>query len=161
VAGIWDDFDRSLDFHAARSYLKEMGISYVDREVDNQKGYGNSITVDMTADTGSGGLRNVSVRGMIAEGITIVSRIDEFQKLYFEPVGPTVFFLYGDRPGVLGTIASKLAESGVNIEDVRNPHDPKTNRSLAILKVDQAVSAEITNEIGNAIDAHTAVSIVL
>ena len=44
------------------------------------------------------------------EGISIVSRIDEFQKLYFEPVGPTAFFLYDDRPGVLGTIASKLAE---------------------------------------------------
>ncbi|MBW1686508.1 MAG: hypothetical protein JRS35_15750 [Deltaproteobacteria bacterium] len=161
VAGIWDDFDRSLDFHAARGYLKEMGIGYVDREVDNQKGYGNSITVDMTADTGPGGLRNVSIRGTIAEGITIVSRIDEFQKLYFEPVGPTAFFLYDDRPGVLGTIASKLAEGGVNIEDVRNPHDPKTNRSLAILKVNEAVSAELANEIGKAIDANVAIGIVL
>ncbi len=138
-----------------------MGIGYVDREVDNQKGYGNSITVDMTADTGPGGLRNVSIRGTIAEGITMVARIDEFQKLYFEPVGPTAFFLYDDRPGVLGTIASKLAGNGINIEDVRNPHDPKTNRSLAILKVNQPVSAELANEIGKAIEAHTAVSIVL
>jgi D-3-phosphoglycerate dehydrogenase len=115
----------------------------------------------MTADTGPGGLSNVSIRGTIAEGITIVSRIDEFQKLYFEPVGPTAFFLYGDRPGVLGTIASKLAENGINIEDVRNPHDPKTNRSLAILKVNEAVSGDLANEIGKAIEAHTAVSIVL
>ena len=161
VAGIWDDFDRSLDFQAARKYLKDMGISYVDREVDNQKGYGNSITVDMTADTGTSGLRNVSIRGTIAEGVTMVSRIDEFQKLYFEPVGPTAVFLYEDRPGVLGTIGSKLAESGINIEDVRNPHDPKTNRSLAILKVNKPVSGELANDIGKTIDARAAFSIVL
>jgi D-3-phosphoglycerate dehydrogenase len=161
VAGIWEDFDRSLDFQAARKYLKDMGISYVDREVDNQKGYGNSITVDMTADAGAAGLRNISVRGTVADGILMVARINEFQKLYFEPVGSTAFFLYDDRPGVLGTIGSKLAESGVNIEDVRNPHDPKTNRSLAIMKVNKPVSVELTNEIGKAVEAHAAFSIVL
>jgi D-3-phosphoglycerate dehydrogenase len=161
VAGIWDDFDRSLDFQAARAFLKEMGISYVNREVDNLKGYGSSITVDMTADTSTGGLRNVSIRGTVAEGILMVARIDEFHKLYFEPVGPTAFFLYDDRPGVLGTIGSKLAESGINIEDVRNPHDRKTNRSLAIMKVNTAVSGDLANEIGKAIDAHAAFSIVL
>jgi len=161
VAGIWDDFDRSLDFQAARKFLKEMGITYVNREVDDQKGYGSSITVDMTADTGPGGLRNVSIRGTVAAGILMVSRIDEFHKLYFEPIGPTAFFLYDDRPGVLGTIGKKLAENGVNIEDVRNPHDPKTNRSLAIMKVNKPVSEDLTNDIGKAIEAHAAFSIVL
>ena len=161
VAGIWDDFDRSLDFQAARGFLKEMGITYVNREVDDNKGYGSSITVDMTADTGPGGLRNVSIRGTVAEGILMVSRIDEFNKLYFEPLGPTAFFIYDDRPGVLGTIGKKLAEKGVNIEDVRNPHDVKTNRSLAIIKVNKPVSQDLTNEIGKAIEAHSAFSIVL
>jgi D-3-phosphoglycerate dehydrogenase len=161
VAGIWDDFDRSLDYQAAREFLKEMGITYVNREVDDQKGYGGSITVDMTADAGPAGLRDVSIRGTVAEGILMVSRIDEFHKLYFEPVGPTAFFLYDDRPGVLGTIGKHLAEHGVNIEDVRNPHDPKTNRSLAIMKVNEAISEELTNDIGKAIDARSAFSIVL
>jgi len=91
----------------------------------------------------------------------MVSRVNEFHKLFFEPVGATAFFLYDDRPGVLGTIGSKLAESGVNIEDVRNPHDAKTNRSLAIMKVNKAVSGDLTNEIGKAIDANAAFSIVL
>jgi D-3-phosphoglycerate dehydrogenase len=129
--------------------------------VDDQKGYGGSITVDMTADAGPAGLRDVSIRGTVAEGILMVSRIDEFHKLYFEPVGPTAFFLYDDRPGVLGTIGKHLAEHGVNIEDVRNPHDPKTNRSLAIMKVNEAISEELTNDIGKAIDARSAFSIVL
>jgi hypothetical protein len=32
-----------------------------------------------------------------------------------------------------------LAEAGINIEDVRNPHDPKTGHSLAIMKVNRKV----------------------
>jgi D-3-phosphoglycerate dehydrogenase / 2-oxoglutarate reductase len=161
VAGIWEDFDRSLEPGAAHKYLKSMGIDYVNREVDNKKGYGNSITVDMTAQVASGSLRQVSVRGTVAEGILMVSRIDEFHKLFFEPLGPTVFFLYDDRPGVIGTIGVKLASKGINIEDVRNPHDSKTNRSLAIMKVNRAVPEDLMHEIGGEIKALSAFSIVL
>ena len=38
---------------------------------------------------------------------------------------------------------------------------PKTNRSLAILKVNEPVSGDLANEIGKAIEAHSAISIVL
>ncbi len=161
AAGIGDDLDPTTDFKAARGYLKEKGIEYVNREVDAGKGYGNSITVDLTAVVDSGTLRQVSIRGTVAEGVQMVSRIDEFEKLYFEPVGPTTFFLYDDRPGVLGTIGAKLAENNINIEDVRNPHDAKTNRSLAIMKVNKAVSDALMKEIGKAIKAHASFSIVL
>jgi D-3-phosphoglycerate dehydrogenase len=76
-------------------------------------------------------------------------------------VGPTVFFLYDDRPGVLGAIGARLAGKGINIEDVRNPHDPKTNRSLAIMKVNKPVSEELVKEISGEIKALSAFSIVL
>lgn len=161
VAGVWEDFDRSMDFRAARSYLKEMGIDYANRKADLAKGYGESITLDVTAEVDSDNLRRISVRGTVAEGIMMVSRINEFNKLYFEPVGPTVFFLYPDRPGVLGTIGSMLAEAGINIEDVRQPHDPKTNRSLAILKVNRHVPPDLVRSISEEIEARTAFSITL
>ena len=91
----------------------------------------------------------------------MVSRINEFDKLYFEPVGNTVLFLYDDRPGVLGTIGLKLASKGINIEDMRNPHDAKTNRSLAILKVNQRVTEDVIGDISAAIEALAAFSIKL
>ena len=47
VAGIWDEFDRSMDYGAARKYLDEMGIEYVNRKVDPGKGFENSITMAM------------------------------------------------------------------------------------------------------------------
>jgi D-3-phosphoglycerate dehydrogenase len=161
VAGIWDDFDRSVDYGAGRKYLDEMGIDYVNRPIDTTKGYENSITVDMTAVARSGELRSVSIRGTVAEGVLMVSRINEFNKLWFEPTGHTVMFIYDDRPGVLGAIGVKLASRDVNIEDVRNPHDPKTNHSLAIMKINKAPSAQLIDEIADEIKAISAFTIKL
>ncbi len=161
VAGIWEDFERGMDYHAAFSYLEEMGIEYVSREIDASKGYGNSITLDLTSEVDSHSLRRISVRGTLAEGNMMVARINEFDRLYFEPLGHTVFFLYDDRPGVIGVIGRTLAESGVNIEDMRNPHDPNTNRSLAILKVNQRVPNAIIDTISREINSIAAFHITL
>jgi len=153
VAGICSDFDRSMDYHEARAFLEEMGVDYVNRDVDPQKGFENSITVDLCSEIDAENMKRTSIRGTVAEGTLMVSRINEFNKLYFEPVGNTIFFLYDDRPGVIGAIGSKLAEASINIEDMRNPHDPKTNRSLAILRVDQPVAEDLMNELAESIGA--------
>lgn len=161
TAGLWDDFERGMDHQAAGRYLEEMGIEHVNREVDASKGYGNSITIDLTAEVGSEYLRRISVRGTLAEGNMMVARINEFDRLYFEPLGHTVFFLYADRPGVIGTIGSHLADSDVNIEDMRNPHDSQTGRSLAILKVNKRVPADVIDAISTAIESIAAFHITL
>lgn len=161
VAGIWKNFEPSMDFEAARKYLDDMGIGYVNRKVDGSKRYENSITVDLTCDTGSETRQHISVRGTIAEGIQMVSRINEFDKLFFEPTGHSVMFLYDDRPGVLGRIGMKLAGAGINIEDVRNPHDARTNRSLAIMKVNRKPPAELVQETSEDVRAISAFSISL
>jgi D-3-phosphoglycerate dehydrogenase len=161
VAGIWEDFDRSMDFQAAGKFLREMGLDYVNRVTDPKKGYGNSLTVDLCAALGADTLRRMSIRGTLTEGNLMISRINEFDRLYFDPAGHTVFFLYDDRPGVIGTIGSKLAAAGVNIADMRNPLDRKANRSLAIMKVNQPVPEAVVGEIGAAIRAHAALGITL
>jgi D-3-phosphoglycerate dehydrogenase len=153
LAGISDEFDKTLDFRAAQDFLGEMGITYVNREIDPDKPFDNSITIDLSAALGDGTTRTVSVRGTLAESLQMVARIDEFDRLYFEPKGPTMFFLYDDRPGVIGKIGAKLAEAGINIEDMRNPHDPNTNRSLAILKTNTPGTCDIMDQIGSEIDA--------
>ncbi|MDE0839050.1 MAG: 3-phosphoglycerate dehydrogenase family protein [Kiritimatiellae bacterium] len=161
VAGISEDFKSSLDFRAAQKYMQDIGVDYANRDVDHSKSYVNSITVDMTTAPHLGTAKSVSVRGTITEGTMIVSRINEFDKLWYEPVGYSVYFLYDDRPGVFGTIGAKLASRGINIEDVRNPHDRKTNRSLAIMKTNTPAPDDLVAEIGAAIDAHAAFSMTL
>jgi len=156
VAGICDDCDRTMTVREAHAFLGEMGIEYINREVDRSKRFENSITVDLTAAVDSEHDRHVSVRGTVEEGVILISRINEFDKLYFEPVGPTLFFLYDDRPGVIGTIGQMLADASVNIEDMRNPHDQKTNRSLAILKVNKLVTEDVMRGIQDRIEARAA-----
>ena len=161
LAGIREDFDRSSDYRAARKYLSDMGIEYVNRKTNPEKGFENSITVDLTVEIDADNMKHMSIRGTVAEGTLMVARINEFNKLYFEPDGATVFFLYDDRPGVLGAIGSKLASRKINIEDVRNPHDPKTNHSMAIMKTDPMAPQDLIDEISRDIRAIASFSVKL
>jgi D-3-phosphoglycerate dehydrogenase len=156
VAGICDRAGDIITASEAIDYLKEMGVKHINRDVDSHKKFENSITVDLTAAVDPETSKHVSVRGTVEEGNLLISRINEFDKLYFEPAGTTLFFLYDDRHGVIGTIGKMLAEADVNIEDMRNPHDCKTNRSLAILKVNQPVSEELMQSIKTEIEARSA-----
>jgi D-3-phosphoglycerate dehydrogenase / 2-oxoglutarate reductase len=156
VAGINKDFDRSMDHAAALKFLKDVGIDYEDRETDPKKGYENSITIDFMAHIGDGKLVEASVRGTVTEGNLMISRICDFDKLYFEPVGHTVMFIYKDRPGILGCIAAALAKANINIDDVRNPHNSAGDQSLAILKVNQEVPADVVDAVAREINATTA-----
>ncbi|AKJ64225.1 NAD(P)-dependent oxidoreductase [Kiritimatiella glycovorans] len=159
LAAVSEEFDRSMEAAAAREYLKDMGIDYNDRETDDTKNYGNTITIDLAANVDHGSLRRVSIRGTVAEGRLMISRIDDFDKLYFEPEGHAVFFRYEDRPGVLGQIGVALADHGINIDDVRNPHDESGKYSLAIMKTSSPVDQEIVDRIAGEIDAPYAVGI--
>lgn len=153
VSALSDDFDRSMDFPAAKAFLDGMGVDYNDRETDERKGFENSITLDLTGATGKETLRTVSLRGTLTEHVTMISRINEFQGLYFEPKGTTVVFVYKDRPGVLGQIGAALAKAGINIDDVRNPHDEQGVESIAILRVNRCVPDEVLAAIAGDIGA--------
>jgi D-3-phosphoglycerate dehydrogenase / 2-oxoglutarate reductase len=153
VCALSEEFDRSMDEKAAVAYLKEMGIEYTVRETDESKGYGNSITIDLTAHIDKDNLRRISVRGTVAEGVLMISRIGHFDKLYFEPTGHITLFTYIDRPGVLGEIAGAMAKEGINIDDVRNPHDASGERSIAILKVNKPVPEKVLAKVAGKIDA--------
>ncbi len=153
VAALWEEFDRAMDAKAAVAFLKERGIEYVRRPTEDRKGFENSITVDLTASMDTAHLRKASVRGTVVENTVMLSRINDFDKLYFEPQGHTVVFQYKDRPGVVGRIGNSLAEAGVNIEDIRHSHNLATDESLAIMKVNRSVSDTLVQKIAQEIGA--------
>lgn len=156
TAGISPDFDPFLDASDAISFLKSRGIEMSDREVDNRKNYGEAITIDFFE--GDKVITKVSVRGTIAENNLMISRINDFEKLYLEPSGHNLFVEYKDAPGVIGKIASILGGEGINIIDIRAPQDLKRNLSLAVLKtnmeVPKATLARISESVG-AVNAFT------
>jgi len=153
VAGVESDFDKTMDNTTALSFLEEMGVEYTNRKTDSNKGFDNSITLDLTSRVDNTTLKTVSIRGTVTEGAIMISRIEEFDKLYLEPIGNAVFFIYDDRPGVIATISSKLAEKGINIEDIRNPHCSDSERSLAVLKVADLPDKDTISQIAQNINA--------
>ncbi len=161
VAALSDDFDRSMDGRAAMQYLREMGVDYVNREASDQKGYANSITVDLTGCLGAQKLVSASVRGTVAESHIMIARINDFDRLYYEPRGHTLLFTYLDRPGVVGQIGAALARAEINIDDMRNPHDPTGQHSIAVLRVNRPVPDEVLHCIRDEIEAQVAVYIHL
>ena len=159
--GIWDDIDRTTDYKRAIAQLEEQGVSYENRAIDSSKHYENSMTVDLLG-VSEGRQVKVSVRGTVAEGVCMVSRINEFDRLYWVPRSVnTLFAQYPDRPGVIGFIGNTLAEAGINIEDMRNPHDEKTGNSLVILNTDKPVPADLLGPMCAEIKATFVVSTTL
>lgn len=156
VTALGAQIDQPLDDKAAKAFLKEMGIKVTNRATDANKHFENSLTIDLLGTLDSGSLRRVSVRGTVVEGVLMIARINDFDRLYFEPRGPTVFFIYEDRPGVLGQIGSALAAEDINIEDVRNPHHLKANESLAIMRINKPVAPELLEAISRKIQALSA-----
>jgi len=153
VAALSDEFDRTQGYDAALEYLQEMGVEYFNRETDTSKGYESSITVDVTTSVDAAHFQRISVRGTVTEGNMMISRINDFDKLYFEPAGTAALFIYKDRPGVIGQIGNALAAAGVNIDDMRNPHDPSGENSLALMKISQEIDCELVDQIATQIDA--------
>jgi D-3-phosphoglycerate dehydrogenase len=145
--------------NAANKFLEEKGIVLNVRETDESKKYGDSITVDLIQ--GGKHLDRISVRGTITENNIIVSRIGDFDKLYFEPAGHSITFVYNDRPGVLAQITQALALEGVNIDDIRAPQSADGSKSIAVLKVNTTVHQDVVEKIKNQLECEVAYHVQL
>ena len=161
VSATVERFERSMDYAATLQHLRDMGVEYENRIAEDRKGFENSITIDLVVELDENNLRQASVRGTIAEGNVMISRIDDFDRLYFAPEGKNLILSYLDRPGVLGQVGAALARANINIDDVRNPHDSRGIQSLAWVKVNRDVPDHVIAEIAAAIEADIAVYVEL
>lgn len=139
---------------AAEKLLESRGVELINREVDDNKHYGESMTIDLSA--GSDVIHRASVRGTITENNLMVARVNDFDKLYLDPIGHNLFVEYADEPGVIGKIASLLGEKNINIIDLRAPQNLKIGHSLAVLKTNVAVPELLIARISEAVRAKMA-----
>lgn len=156
--GLSKDFDPTFDASDAKDFLKGMGIEYKTRVTDESKNYGESVTVDLFSGKGDS-YEKVSVRGTVTEGVPMVSRVNDFKDLYFNPVGTSAMIEYKDRAGVLATITQIIAKGSVNILDIRAPQNLSTGQSLAVFKLSAPLSAEAITEIKEAVSASKCVCV--
>ncbi len=135
----------------AEKYFTESGVELINRDVDNDKRYGESMTIDLSA--GSDVIQKVSVRGTVAENRLMISRVDHYDGLYLDPCGSHLFVEYADAPGVLGKITGILGENNINIIDIRAPQDLESGTSLAVIKTSVEVPAGLQQQIREAVNA--------
>lgn len=154
VAGISPEFDIFMDASDAEAFLKERGIVVTNRETDDEKKYGESMTIDLIE--GNDTLKKVSVRGTIAENNLMISRINDFDKLYLDASGENLIVEYSDAPGVIGKIASILGEGNINIIDIRAPQNIGADKALAVIKTNVEVPCEMIGKISEAVNATNA-----
>ncbi|MCK5844766.1 MAG: ACT domain-containing protein [Victivallales bacterium] len=157
VAGLSPDFDIFMDASDAQEFLKERGIVVENREVDDMKKYGEAMTIDLFE--GDATIAKASMRGTIAENHLMISRVNDFDKLYLEASGEIFFVEYADEPGVIGKIASVLGDNDINIVDLRAPQSADASRALAVIKTNKPVTEKVKNEVEQAVNTINAFNV--
>ena len=152
VAAIAKDFAVEQGPKDAEQFLTEAGVELVNRMVDNSKNYGESMTIDLFVGNGDT-IVKAGARGTIAENTVMISRLDNFDKLYFDPAGHHLFVEYADEPGVIGRIAGILGEKNINIIDLRAPQNVKLGRSLSVITTNVEVPEMLIDRIREAVNA--------
>jgi hypothetical protein len=79
--------------------------------------------------------------GVEADGQLRLLRIDGYH-VEVEPRGHLLIFKNRDEPGVVGEVGTRLGAAGVNIAEFHQARDQQTGESLAVVSLDDALSAE-------------------
>ncbi len=151
AAGIAAEFAVDNAANDAKTFLENRGVELVNRDVDNEKHYGNSMTIDLFSQD-----IHVSLRGTITENHLMIARINDYDNLYLSPIGHHIFVEYTDAPGVLAKITGLLGLNDINILDIRAPQDLKNGTSIAAITTNVEVSNDIISKIQKACDAKNA-----
>ncbi len=137
---------------AAETALREHGVTFVAREPLDDKLYDDSLRLELVAEK-NGELRRACARGMVVDGVPVVSQIDEFDHLYAALGGHTLVLRYADHPGVIAAIGQELSAAGINIDNIVAPLDRASGDSLAVVKTNQGVGDELVAAIGEKVGA--------
>ena len=103
----------------------------------------------------------VSLRGTITENNLMVSRLNDFDHVYFVPRGNAFIVEYCDRPGVLSMITRACGDADINIEDIHAPRDSEAKHAIAILKTSKPVPPEMVEAVGKEVNAKVAFTVNL
>lgn len=154
AAGLAEDFAPDQTPNDAERFFQTRGIEVANRVVDNDKLYGEAMTIDLFA--GHNPIHKAGARGTIAENKLMISRLNNYDQLYLEPSGCHLFVEYKDAPGVIGKIAGILGEKNINIIDIRAPHDVASGKSLTVIKTSDPLPEPLIEKIRDAVKADNA-----
>jgi len=146
-----------VSFVNASMIARERGIGVSERKSTVSRDYVNLMA--LRADTESG---EVAVAGTLVgkrDGERLV-QVYDFD-IDMAPARYMAFFLYEDRPGVIGTVGSMLGSAGINIASMEVGRKEAGGSALMGLTVDSPIPSEVLAEIEQTVGAKQAHSIVV
>lgn len=128
------------------------------------------VEVSLVTDPESPDYRNlVRVHGVLADGTTVsvsgtltgprqIEKITEVNGFDVDvvPADHLVFFVYEDKPGVVGAVGAALGQASVNIAGAQVSRTAQGGPALMALTVDSAVPADVLSAISKEIGATAA-----
>jgi D-3-phosphoglycerate dehydrogenase / 2-oxoglutarate reductase len=78
-----------------------------------------------------------------------------------EPAPHMIFFIYADRPGIIGKVGTILGEHDINIATMEVGRKGAGGDALMGLTVDSPVPPDVLRTVADAIDAHTIRAVTL
>jgi D-3-phosphoglycerate dehydrogenase len=141
----------------APTIAKERGLEISERRTVESQDYVNLVL-----------LRAETEAGEVAVGGTLVGKRDaeRLVRVYdfdidIAPTEHMAFFLYEDRPGVIGTVGTLLGEAGVNVASMEVGRQEAGGLALMGLTVDSPIPDEVIDGIVKAVGMKSARSIAM
>jgi D-3-phosphoglycerate dehydrogenase len=154
LAGVVDE---PVSFVNASVLAQERGIGVAERRSSESKDYVNLMTLRAETEAGEVAVAGTLVAKRGGERIVQVYDFD----VDMEPARYMSFFLYEDRPGVIGTVGTLLGKANVNIASMEVGRKEAGGPALMGLTVDSPIPGAVLAMIEKAIGAQRFRSLVL
>jgi D-3-phosphoglycerate dehydrogenase / 2-oxoglutarate reductase len=149
--------EEPVSYVNASMIARERGLRVSERRSPASEDYVNLVLLRADTDQGD-----------IVVGGTLVGKRDaeRLVRLYdfdidMAPAEHMAFFLYEDRPGVIGRVGSILGEAGINVASMEVGRKEAGGLALMCLAVDSPIPSEVLGEVVEAVGMKSARSIVL
>ncbi len=133
-----------VTFVNAPVIARERGVRVSETRTPDARDYVNLVR--LTADTEAG---PVTVAGTMVgsrDGERLV-RVDDYD-LDVAPSGHMAFFVYEDRPGIIGKVGTILGDAGINIGSMDVARREAGGAALMVLTLDSPIPSEVLARIG-------------
>jgi D-3-phosphoglycerate dehydrogenase len=149
------------------SDVVEEQVTYVNAPLFAEQ---RGLQVNLVSDVESPDYRNlIALRGAMSDGteVTVSGTLfgkNQLPKLVevlgfdmdLDVSGYLLFFLYTDRPGIVGAVGAALGEAGINIAGAQVSRTTRGGEALMAVTVDSPVPAELLADIAGRIGAREA-----
>ncbi len=149
--------DEPVSYVNAPLIARERGLVVSERRSVESRDYVNLVLLRARTETGDVTVGGTLVGKRNAERLVSVYDFD----VDMAPAEHLAFFLYEDRPGVIGTVGTVLGEAGINIASMEVGRKEAGGLALMGLAVDSPIPEPALERIVQAVGTKTARSITL